>query len=324
MENAVAYYMLENPSDILYSTANDDLAKDWGDRKIGYVIDSLGGRDKITANITNAKQRRTGDTSARKEDIGGALDIISSGSRKARRAMDKRCLFIDEVDGLASLTASGEGKWTEILFGHTAAWGARRKIAMFSSPTTTDASLISEYYEQGDCRHFFVPCPYCGELIELRLDIDPEAAFGLKAETKDGEITDAWYVCEKCGEPIKNAHKLEMFSETPRCLNYPEKTIEKYQWKPTRQSNDKAWRSYYINALYSPIGMLTFTDVAKARARAADGTGEDMRSYTNIFAGLPYKDAGSRPKLSAVIALKGSYISGTVPDGVLYLYIFSL
>jgi phage terminase large subunit GpA-like protein len=319
MENVVAYYMLENPSDILYSTATDDLAKDWGDRKIGYVIDSLGGRDKITANITNAKQRRTGDTSARKEYIGGALDIISSGSKMARRAMDKRCLFVDEVDGLASLTATGEGKWTEILFGHTAAWGARRKIAMFSSPTTMETSLINEYYGQGDCRHFFVPCPYCGELIELSLDVDPDAAFGLKTETKDGQIISAYYVCEKCEGHINNSQKTEMFSENPHCLNYPEKVVEKYRWQPTRISDDKTWRSYYLNALYSPIGMVTFTDVAKARARADDGTPDDMRSYVNIYAGLPYKDTGSRPKLSTVIALKGNYASGTVPEGVLFL-----
>jgi phage terminase large subunit GpA-like protein len=44
-----------------------------------------------------------------------------------------------------------------------------------------------------------------------------------------------------------------------------------------------------------------------------------MRSYVNIYAGLPYKDTGSRPKLSTVIALKGNYVSGTVPEGVLFL-----
>jgi phage terminase large subunit GpA-like protein len=319
LENAVAYYMLENPSEIIYATASEDLAKDWADKKIGAVIESLGGLGKITANTTNAKQRRTGDTSGRKEYIGGSLDIISSQSKRARRALDKRVLFIDEVDGLAPLTTTGEGKWTEILFGHTASWGAKRKIVLFGSPTTIEESLTDEYYRQGDCRHFFVPCPWCGELIELRLDIESSSPYGLKAETKGGKIIDAYYLCERCGEPIRNDQKIEMFSETPAALKFPEKKVHKYQWQPTKKPDDEAWRSYYINSLYSPVGMLTFLDIAKERSRAESGTPEDMRSYTNIFIGLPFKDAASRPRLSAVLEHRGTCARGTVPPGVLFL-----
>ena len=30
MENVIGYYILENPSEILYATASEDLARDWG------------------------------------------------------------------------------------------------------------------------------------------------------------------------------------------------------------------------------------------------------------------------------------------------------
>ena len=209
MENAVAYYMLENPSEILYATASEDLARDWGDNKIMAVIESLGGLDRITANTTNAKSRRTGDTSNKKEYIGGKLDIMSSQSKSARRQLDKRCLFIDEVDGVEAVTATGEGKFTEVMFGHVASWGTKSKIAIFGSPTVFETSLTNEYYLQGDCRRFMVPCPYCGRLIELRLDAESGSVFGLKAETEAGEITGAYYQCEHCNEPIRNEQKLE-------------------------------------------------------------------------------------------------------------------
>jgi phage terminase large subunit GpA-like protein len=44
-----------------------------------------------------------------------------------------------------------------------------------------------------------------------------------------------------------------------------------------------------------------------------------MRSYVNIFGGKAYKDEGSRPKIENVIALRGDYKSGTVPNQVLFL-----
>ena len=319
MENVVAYYMLENPSEILYATASEDLARDWGDNKIMAVIESLGGLGRITANTTNAKSRRTGNTSNKKEYVGGKLDIMSSQSKSARRQLDKRCLFIDEVDGVAAETATGEGKWTEVLFGHTASWGAKRKIALFGSPTVFETSLTYEYYLQGDCRRFTVPCPYCGEHIELRLDVDGGAGFGLKAETVGGAIAGAHYLCENCGEGIRNDQKLEMYSDSPRCLKHPGKEIEKCRWEPTRKPADPAWRSYRLNALYSPIGMLTFTDVAKARAKAEAGEHTDMRSYVNIYMGQPYKEEGSRPALGKVFERRGAYRRGTVPPGVLFL-----
>jgi phage terminase large subunit GpA-like protein len=44
-----------------------------------------------------------------------------------------------------------------------------------------------------------------------------------------------------------------------------------------------------------------------------------MRSFVNIYAGKEYKDAGTRPRLSAVLTHRGEYASGTVPKGVLFL-----
>jgi phage terminase large subunit GpA-like protein len=319
MENAIAYYILESPSEILYATASEDLARDWGDNKIMEVIETLGGLDRITANVTNTKSRRTGNTPHKKEYIGGKLDIMSSQSKSARRQLDKRCLFIDEVDGVEAVTATGEGKWTEILFGHTASWGSKRKIALFGSPTVYETSLTHEYYLQGDCRRFMVPCPYCGRLIELRLDLERGVPYGLKAETEAGAVIDAYYVCEHCGEPIRNEQKLEMYSDNPRCIKHPEKIIEKFRWEPTKKPDDPAWRSYRLNALYSPIGMLTFTDIAKARAKAEAGDHVDMRSYVNIYMGQPYKDEASRPVLSKVLEHRGEYTRGVVPPGVLFL-----
>jgi phage terminase large subunit GpA-like protein len=320
MDNCVAYYMDALPSPILYTTASDTLAKDWATSHIDPVIDSLGFRHKITATRTNAKSKRSGDTVGRKEFIGGELHIMSSLSKEALRALDKRVLFIDEVDGVEKLLSSGEGKWVEILWGHTFSWGARKKIAMFSSPTTDEGSLIKEYHAKGDQRVFLVPCPYCGELIELKLLLPPGSSYGLHADTKAGEAIQAYYICENCGEPIYDHQKRDFYSRRPVCLKHPKKEVLPARWKPTTRPADPYWRSYGINALYSPVGMLSFTDVYKKQIETENsGDPEERRSFVNLYAGKEYKDAGTRPRLSAVLNHRGSYIRGTVPAGVLFL-----
>jgi phage terminase large subunit GpA-like protein len=229
-------------------------------------------------------------------------------------------LFIDEVDGVEKLLSTGEGKWVEVLMGHTFSWGARKKIAMFSSPTTDEESLIKEYHAMGDRRVFLIPCPYCGELIELKLLVPPGTPWGLHADTKGGEIDGAYYICENCGEPIYDYQKRDFYSDHPRCLKHPKKEVPVCRWKPTAKPSDPCWRSYGMNALYSPVGMLSFAEVYKKQADVElSGSSEDRRSFVNIYAGEEYKDVASRPRLSAVLNHRGAYPRGTVPPGALFL-----
>jgi phage terminase large subunit GpA-like protein len=320
MDNCVAYYMDALPSPILYTTASDTLARDWAATHIDPVIDSLGFRHKITAARSNTKSKRSGDTAERKEYVGGELHIMSSLSKEALRQLDKRVLFIDEVDGVEKLLSSGEGKWVEVLWGHTFSWGARKKIAMFSSPTTDEESLIKEYHAKGDQRVFLIPCPYCGELIELKLLLPAGTPYGLHADTKAGKVVQVYYTCENCGEPIYDHQKRDFYSPHPSCLKYPKKEVPPARWKPTAKPADPYWRSYGMNALYSPLGMLSFTNVYKKQAEVENsGDPEEQRSFINLYGGMEYKATGSRPRLAAVLGHRGAYPRGTVPPGVLFL-----
>jgi len=231
---------------------------------------------------------------------------------------NSRLIILDEVDGVKEQTTSGEGSYIDILRGHSMSWGARRKFAAFSSPTTYEASAIWKMYDEYDCRKFLVPCPICGRHLELK-DTGEQLNYGLKAETKAGEIIDVYYLCEYCGEPIRNKDKMIFYSDNPRCRKDPSKKIEPAHWHPTKKIPDPYSRSYSINALYSPVGALTFRDVYEAKQKAEAEGPDAMRSYVNIYMGLPYKDSGSRPKLDSVIELRGEYKSGTVPKDVLFL-----
>lgn len=316
-ENVVAYW-IKNPTDQMYVTKDEKLAQSWSTRKLPALLDSLGLRDSITATLSNTKSRRTGDTTYCKEYYGGALDIASAGSGMSRRAMDKRVLIIDEVDGVDALTTTGEGNWVEVLIGHTISWGARKKIMLFSSPTTAERSNIWTYYDQGDKRVFLVPCPVCGRLMELRLG-DETTDYGLKGDTKAGELIEGYYLTECCHERVTNNQKIDMYSPEPRSLRHPERLSERARWEPTKLLNDPELRSYGMNSLYSPLGMLSFTDLYKQREKAIAGGPDAMRSYVNLYEGNVYSETGQRPRLDKVIAHRGIYARGTVPDEALYL-----
>jgi phage terminase large subunit GpA-like protein len=320
-ENVCLYYLFENPSPLMYATATETLAKDFMQLKLDPAIDSIGMRKYVALTLTNRKSRRTADTDERKETMmGGVLDVISHQSKIARRQKDVRVLLIDEIDAAPPVTASGEGYWLDILHHHTDAFGSRRKICQWGSPTTYTSSLTWTEFQKGDRRRFLVPCPYCGALIELKLDLDVNCEYGLKAETIAGEIVDAYYLCEYCREPIYNNQKIEMYSETPHARKFPKTAIEKSRWVPTVKPSSNSERSYYINILYSPIGAYSFKDVAVDRQEMLETEDpQKKRSYVNIDVGLPYRLEGAAPKMSEVAALRGEYRKGRIPDGVIFL-----
>jgi len=317
-ENAIAYYMDAVPSEILYSTATEALAKDWSKKKISHVIDSLGFRHKLISADNNAKSRATGDRMMTKEYIGGSLDIIAATSGMAKRALDKRVLIIDEVDGVAPMTTTGEGQWTDILIAHTDCWNERRKVGMFSSPTTDEASLINQYYEKGDKRKFLIPCPICGKYIELKFG-DKSTSWGLKWETKASLLIDAYYVCEYCGDAFFNEDKDNFYSLQPTCKKEPGKILKPAYWEPTRQTGDPTYRSYQINTLYSPNGMYNFKSIAKDWIEKEEQGEDGMRSFANLRMGLAFKADVTRPSLKKILEHRGAYTRGNVPPGVLFL-----
>jgi len=316
--NAAIYFLFENPTSVMYATASEDLAHDFSQLLLDPAIASMGLRPLLGIEYTNSKSRRSADRTERKETLaGGVLDIISHQSKMARRAKDIRVLIVDEVDAAPSELTSGEGRWLDVLKGHTMAQGDRRKIMMFGSPSTYQDSQTYVEYMRGDCRKFNVPCPFCGQSITLDLEDETnDGKSGLIDVVEGGEIVNAFYLCPKCGERISNSDKVIMYSEHP-ILKNGKKCKNIAVWKPTKKSDDVFLRSYYINALYAPIGAYSFLDIAKDRQRAKmdETPGRAIRrSFINIDCGLPYRDTGAVVKPSEARARCARYKKGEAPS----------
>jgi len=298
LECILCYYMGYCPADQLFTSASDKSIDKWAGKRLEPAINSYGYRDLIKT-VETSSNRRSGDKVFSKQYYGMQLDLVTQRSGAGLRASDKRILLNDEVDGSPPELPGGEGLWMDVVYARTNAWADRRKVANVSTPKRKDDSQILVAVNEGDKREFYVPCISCGEAQPLVMD-------NLHADTEAGIITAAYYACQGCGECWQNYHK-DFF-------------LIKGDWVPQKISSSKVIRSYLINSLYSPNGMLSWLEIAQKRQKAKDSADPVKRaSFTNLYAGLPTRDEGSRPKIEVVVQNRGDYPSFEIPDTVLFL-----
>jgi phage terminase large subunit GpA-like protein len=304
MENTIGYYMGALPSPILFMSGTDALLRKWATKRLEPLIDSLGLRDRLIAPVENEKSRRTGDTTFQKLFMGGFLEMSSAQSPSSMRSDSVRILCIDEPDAAPELLTTGEGYFDEVVEARTSAWGNRRKVLSCSTPTEFQSSVIYRRFLLGDQCEYFVICPVCKKPILLERG-EEKGNHGLRSETKAGQIEFVYYLCDRCHDAIFEYQKADM--------------IRSGKWEPQAKA-ERLRRSFHLSALLSPIGaygwMDYWTDYKKAQ-RMPDG----MRSFINLRDGLPYQEAGTRPKAEKIIENRGKYRRGEVPEGVLYIII---
>jgi phage terminase large subunit GpA-like protein len=303
-ENVVVFWIDASPAEIMFVSATEELLKKWAVKRLDPAINSCGARHKIFAQNANKRSKRSGDRVFSKEFPGGTLDMTSAQAAASLRSDSKRVLIRDEVDGAPPNLRSGEGNWVDVSYVRTNAWGDRRKVLDFSTPTTFADSIIYKEYLTGDRREFQVPCPHCGIYQALVWNVDDDTDYGLKADIKDGEVEAVFYLCRDCKERIYNHHKAFM--------------LPRGHWTPTAKSSSKYVRSYHLSSLYSPLGMLSWEEIYRIYLDKQSNP-DGMRSFVNLYLGMPYKDTGTRPKFEKVIELRGAYLARSVPDKVLFL-----
>lgn len=307
VENPIAYYMGENPTEILLVSATDDALERWATKRLEPLIDSCGLRERIGVQmVASAKSRRTGDKTFCKTFPGGALDMASAQSAASLRSASKRIVIVDEADGAPAHLRTGEGRYLDVVFARTNAWGPRKKFVVLSTPTRAGFSEIHRLYQTGNQCKYYVPCPHCNHLQVLQMG-DVETNYGLKSiEDEQGNLT-VYYQCEKGCPPIYNHHKTWMMSKSNGA-----------KWIATATPNHPGILSVQLSSLYSPVGMLSWKEFY-LKYLEAQRTPDGMTSFENLYLGEVSQERGARPSPEKVIELRGTYQRGTVPNGVLFL-----
>lgn len=302
-ENVLGYWIGAVPSEIMFISATEDSVKKWAEKRLEPLIDSCGLREKLVKINSAQGSKASGDRTFQKTFIGGSLSMVSAQSATSLRSESKRILLRDEISGAPEQLRTGEGSWLEVSEARTNAWGVRKKIFDFSTPTLVDSCAIYKQYLKGDQRQFHVACPHCGCYQVLDWG-SPKASHGMRAETKAGRLHEVYYQCEHCREAIFDRHKQQL--------------LDSGYWVPQISDANPYRRSYHISGLYSPVGMVSFRDMWE-KFQVAQET-HNMRAFTNLSLGLPYRETGQRPKIEQVIELRGDYKSKTIPSNeVLFL-----
>ena len=199
------------------------------------------------------------------------MNLVGAGSSANVRSYPVSVLVLDEIDVIDERTRREcmdrvKGKHDY-------------KVLQSSTPVTEHGGIWQEFME-GDRRKYMMPCPHCAEPMLFRLKND-EGDLNIRWDTKANLSASeydlglvqktAFYVCEKCGDEIRDGHKTKMLRDG--------------QWEATSSSAELGFRSYHLNSIYSPV--ITFGRVAVEYLKAQSAPGA-MQAFVNGWLAEPY------------------------------------
>lgn len=228
-----------------------------------------------------AKYREADSSLGELQFEGMYLCIVGSNSPSQLASRPIRNLFLDEVDKFPGASKK-ESDPISLARERTKTFRGR-KIFMTSTPTLKTGHIWEALEAADQVRHYFVPCPHCGEMIELKFS-------QIKFPDEDGmsyadRAEFAVYVCQECGGIITDRHKPEM--------------LQRGEWRTIRESTRFPRKiGFWINTLYSPF--VRFSEIAKEFLLSKDDP-ERFQNFTNSWLAEPWEDTKLKTNADTVM-----------------------
>src|SRR5581483_6789782 len=156
-------------------------------------------------------------------------------------------------------------------------------------------SRIEREYEASDQRRYFIPCPHCGHMQWLRFE---------RLIWDKGRPETAEYLCESCERRIAEHHKTAMLAGG--------------EWRSTAECRDPHVIGFHISGLYSPVGWLSWSGIARDW-EAAQGNDAALKAAKNTLLGETWQERGEAPDWQRLYERREDWRIGTVPLGALFL-----
>lgn len=218
LNNAIAYFMYMDPSEILMVLPTEESAEEYVKRRIDPMI-----RDNhFLSQLVNSKDSR--NNVMNKYFLGGSVSFIGSGSPTKLASKPIRILICDEVDRYSD---TREGSTLKLAQQRTSTFARQRKIILASTPTIKNNSAIEDEFKTTNQFRFYVPCHICGHKQVLDFE-------NIVYTTPE----DAYYECSKC----RGA-----WSDRDR-----RRAVNKGEWILDEANRNKRAIGFHLNALYSP------------------------------------------------------------------------
>lgn len=287
--NMLGYAVAQDPAPMLIVYPSDKLAESTCESRIMPMIKSS----------PQLWQKYNMKNSAKDELKFDNMHIYLSGANSPANLASRpiRYLFLDEVDKYPNASKK-EADPISLAKERTKTFTSNRKIYMCSTPTI-ETGQIWQAKENADIeRHYFMPCPHCGEKIEFKFK---QIRWPKESDSDLSELDRAEYAkyyCQECGAAITDADKTVM--------------LQRGEWKDVRR-NAQFHRSvaFWMNTLYSPF--VRFSDVAKEFIQSKHDI-ERLQNFTNSWLAEPWVDTRMRTSAELVMQRQTAELQGVVPE----------
>lgn len=231
-------------------------------------------------------------TTAFKRFAGGFCVIVNAGSSKGLQMVSIKYLAMDEVTGYPR-DVDGRGSPRDQARARQKMYGNLAKEWQGSTPGILGECAISVDFDEGDQRHYYVPCPHCGAFHPLQFEQMRPADEAAKLPVH--------FRCPACDGAILDGHKHELLGGgvwIPRRVKdgadpAPDiiKPAELDRWRCAPcEGRCSAWQpSYHLWAAYAPKER--FADIW-ARWEIAQGDTTKLRVFYQQDLAEPYDPSG--------------------------------
>lgn len=280
--------MAPGPSMIVYPT--DDLAKEVSNNRL-----------RPAFRTTKEVRRLFRETKSKELELKfAAMTLFLNGANSPSKLASRpiKYLFFDEIDKMPGASKK-EASPYNLAKERTKTYISQRKIYACSTPTLRTNYIWNLHSNCEEVRHYFVPCPQCGAMIELKFKQIIFAKDDEKTMSVEERAKTAIYVCQECGCEIKDAEKPRMLREG--------------RWIAVRKRGIGKPKSvgFWINSLYSIF--LKWSDIAEEFLKDKDDP-EELQNFTNSWLGEPWEETKLKTSEDTVMERQTDFPEFLVPS----------
>lgn len=279
--NCVGASIGADPGPIMIVWPTNTVAKKNSRQRIAPLLNES---RQLQSKVARNRSRDKANTTLLKEFDGGILVIAGANSAADLRSTPVRDLYLDEVDNFPH-DVDGEGDPSKLAEMRQTTF-ARRKRLRSSTPHTKGASRIEDAYDGSDKCRYHVACPHCGAYQPL--EFGAGKSHGLKWDkAEDGSpiASSVRYVCAANGCEIRENKKTAMLAGGVWIAERP-------------GAQDGKVRGFHLNGLYSPLGWLSWRQIAQeffeAVRAAARGDVALLRVFVNTRLAETFEESGDK------------------------------
>ncbi len=288
--NILGYLLMNSPSPTMIVYPNDDLAKDVSNGRLKPAFSLI----PEIRRIFLEKQSKELRLKFRSMTIylRGAL----SPAKLASVAI--KYLFFDEIDKMGGASKKEASPYS-LAMERIKTYKSQSKVYACSTPTLKDNYIWRLHENADEVRHYFVPCPHCGEMIELKwkqilYDEDPEKKMSPYDRAKTAQ-----YVCQECGCVIRDSDKPHM--------------LRNGKWKAVQKRGNGKPKTvgFWINSLYSIF--TTWAEIAEEFLKSKDSP-DDLQNFVNSWLAEPWEDTKLKTNADLVMERQTEEEEFIVPE----------